>query len=115
MSSRYAIHPMEQKFHADMIEQQKRDAYIKDVFDECEELGINEPSRMVKRAFIMGQYYENLKKAVRPEVTRTYEEWLDKTVGLADCSEVKIRHYLGPDQHQIGRFIYETLMKEFAK
>jgi len=118
MSSRYAIHPMEQKFREDMIEQAKRDAYIKDIFAECEELGITEPSRIAKRAFIMGQYYENLKKAVvpRPNPIRTYEEWLDTKVGaMVEDTEICIRHYIGPDQHMIAKLVYETLMKELAK
>jgi len=120
MSSRYAIHPLEQKFRDDMIAQAKRDEYIKDIIDECEELDITDPKRMARRAFIMGQYYESqlqqAKTGVKVEPTRTYEEWLDTKVGaVVEGAEVCIRHYIGPDQHMIAKLVYETLMKELAK
>lgn len=113
MPSKYMVHPMEQKFHDDMIEQAKRNAYIKDIFDECEELGITDAKMMFRRAFIMGQHYESLKRTVNPN--RTYDEWLQTKVGEIDGGEMRVHHFLGPDQHQVGRYVYDTLMKELAK
>lgn len=111
MPSKYAVHPMELKFRDDMIEMRKQNQYIKEVLEECEELGITEPSRMVRHAFMLGGHYERLKRVEGAKQSRTFEEWLDQPT----VAPYRNRDNIPSDTHPTARFVYETLMKEFAK
>jgi hypothetical protein len=108
MSSRYAIHPMEKKFHDDMAAKVKMDALIEECWSATVLEGHTDTKSFFRRGFVNGAYHMNPKK---PKPI-SFEEWLDRPVH--PDTEFKNRHFIPQDQFPTCKRLFEQLMSEFV-